>query len=470
MKIAIDNSSLDTKLEASDWRFSAAIVGLIKYFDYHQINYKMEYDYLLYNSKDIDESKYLSFVEYSYDDLHHKWVEKKLSQENLTDEDVKLLNEKLCNKNGSSNSIMQKVFKNIQYDGTNKSEILNILNENREELIRQTYGKRQNGYANYLSVNMKAPVELLKTKQNYCRILGYKCADEGRKSNALGYNFDKNNYVFEDEIEFDFIPFAFAGDGESFFINDNISIDKLKVTNSILSKKISSLSDDDKKDARKILFKSIEESADFIDYDVEVIYKEKNKDYFETLYIRKSAIEIFKQLRKDKFDYNSICFFYKVNDKYYINIQKKITNNILNNLVLDEIIELVLKDREKRDKRVLRNNNYIVDQMIKVNILIRGDIGMKDRLKGAYACAKQVIKVLPDNKISSYRQKLISAIIFKDYDKANQILLQLSNYSGIEFGFVYDLFENFEENKDLVYTFINALSKEGKKEENNIGV
>ena len=90
---------------------------------------------------------------------------------------------------------------------------------------------------------------------------------------------------------------------------------------------------------------------------------------------------------------------------------------------------------------------------------------MKDRLKGAYACAKKVVEVLPDNKVATYRQKLISTIIFKDYDRANQILLQLSNYSGIEFGFVYDLFENFEDNKDLVYTFINALVKDNKKVE-----
>lgn len=89
---------------------------------------------------------------------------------------------------------------------------------------------------------------------------------------------------------------------------------------------------------------------------------------------------------------------------------------------------------------------------------------MKDRLKGAFACAKQVSKAIESNKLDSYKQKLTSSIIFKDYDRVCQILLQLSNYSGIEFGFVYDLYDDFEENKDLAYTFINALSK---KSENN---
>lgn len=90
---------------------------------------------------------------------------------------------------------------------------------------------------------------------------------------------------------------------------------------------------------------------------------------------------------------------------------------------------------------------------------------MKDRLKGAFKNAKQVEEVLEINKLDSYRQKLTSSIIFKDYDRVCQILLQLSNYSGIEFNFVYDLFDDFESNKDLAYTFINALSKSSEKKE-----
>ena len=50
--------------------------------------------------------------------------------------------------------------------------------------------------------------------------------------------------------------------------------------------------------------------------------------------------------------------------------------------------------------------------------------------------------------------------MFKDYDRYCQVLLQLSNYSGVAFDFVYDLFEDFEKNKDVAYTFINALTPE----------
>nr|WP_051993130.1 type I CRISPR-associated protein Cas8a1/Csx8 [Clostridium sartagoforme] len=158
-------------------------------------------------------------------------------------------------------------------------------------------------------------------------------------------------------------------------------------------------------------------------------------------------------MAEENIDYKAFCFSYKVTDKYYINIQKKVTDCILNNLLLDNLIELFLKEKGR---------DYLVSQLIKINVLIRRDESMKDRLKGAYKNAKQVAEVLEVNKLDSYKQKLTSSIIFKDYDRVCQILLQLSNYSGVEFGFVYDLFDDFEENKDLAYTFINALTK--KKE------
>ena len=101
MKTIIENSNFNTKLESSDWRYSAAIVGLIKYFDYHQIEYKVEHDFILYNGKDIDENKYLEFVEHNYgEELHHKLVEDILLQEELSEEQIKILNEKLANKSG----------------------------------------------------------------------------------------------------------------------------------------------------------------------------------------------------------------------------------------------------------------------------------------------------------------------------------------------------------------------------------
>ncbi|MCS4472572.1 type I CRISPR-associated protein Cas8a1/Csx8 [Clostridium botulinum] len=453
MKTSIQNEKYDTMLEPSDWRFSAAIVGLLKYLNYHDLDYKIEEDYILYNSSSINEEKYLDFVEYKYgEELHHRAVENILSNEEITEEQLKLVNEKLV-----ANTVMKKNFGKIKCDNKNKKEILDIINKNRYELIRETYGKKDGGYKTYIKINMREAVKILQDTKNYCRLNGYACADEGRKSMSLGFNFNKSSYMAQDILEFDFIPFAFEGSRETFFINDNYTIQRLKTSNEILSKKIESdlEGESKRKDARQALFKAIMEASDFIRRDAEVILKDVSKDYFETLYIRKESIDIFKEFINEKIEYKSFCFSHKVTEKYYINIQKKVTENILNNVLLDELIEIFLKEK---------NRGYLVSQLIKINVLIRRDKTMKDRLKGAFACAKKVSKSIEGNKLDSYKQKLISSIIFKDYDRVCQILLQLSNYSGIEFGFVYDLYDDFEENKDLAYTFINALSK---KSENN---
>ena len=89
------------------------------------------------------------------------------------------------------------------------------------------------------------------------------------------------------------------------------------------------------------LFKGIIESSDFIEYDVEVIVKDRDKDYFETLYIRKQSIDILKKINERKIDYNSLCFSYKINDNYYIDIYKKVMECILNNTLLDDVIDLL---------------------------------------------------------------------------------------------------------------------------------
>lgn len=443
MKTSIEHEKYDTKLEASDWRFSAAIFGLIKYLRHHNFKFEVDDEYLYYNSQDICEEKYLEFVEYQYKyELHHTIIENKLSSDDISDEQIKIVNEKLV-----ANTIMKNTFKNIKFGGTNKEEILRLIESNRNELIKETYRNKSNMYKNYCNKN-----QLFNEDQDYCRLLGY-AIDAGKKGKSIGYNFSANTFVGTDILEFDFIPFAFGGDREAFFINDNITLERLENSNDMLKEKIKLDCEENKNlDVRRALFKGIIESSDFIDYDVEVIFKDRDKEYFETLYFRKDSIDILKQIK----NYKVFCFSHKVTDKYYINVQKEVTDSILNSVLVDELIELFLNDK---------NRSYLVKQLIDINVLIRSDKDMDERLKGAYACAKQVVKVIPQNKIDSYRQKLISSIILNDYDKVCKILLQLSNYSNIEFGFVYKLYDDFEKNKDLAYTFINALSK-GEEDKN----
>lgn len=463
MKTILENNTdFNVKLEPSDWRFSAAIVGLLEYFEYIdtlETSYKVEDEYILYNSELITKENYLKFVEKKYgENLHHKYVELNLEHYNQDNNEndntyiIKSINEKL-----SGNTIMKKIFKKIKFDGTNRDEILSLVNKHREELILETFRNKSDMYKNYCNTN-----QLFNENQKYCRLVGY-YIDAPKKGKSTGFGFNMSSFVGQDIQEFDFIPFAFINDRESLFINDNYEINRLTSAKQVFQEKIKAdienLELENKyRGIKYSLFKGIIESSDFIEYDVEVIVKDRDKDYFETLYIRKQSIDILKKINERKIDYNSLCFSYKINDNYYIDIYKKVMECILNNTLLDDVIDLLLKEKK---------NYYTVYQLININDLIRGEKIMDDKIrKIIHACANEVRNNIPENKLESYRQKLTSSIIFKDYDRVCQILLQLSGYSDVYFSFADELFMDFEKNKDIAYTFINALGKSNKFNEN----
>ncbi len=89
---------------------------------------------------------------------------------------------------------------------------------------------------------------------------------------------------------------------------------------------------------------------------------------------------------------------------------------------------------------------------------------MTFKQKKAYDSAVAVRKALSgkSNKIRSYEQRLISSISLRDYEKVQETLLHLSAYTQVEMEFLIDVFADFEENKNLVYTFINALGEKNK--------
>ena len=463
MKTILENNTdFNVKLEPSDWRFSAAIVGLLEYFEYIdplETSYKVEDEYILYNSELITKENYLKFVEKKYgENLHHKYVELNLEHYNQDNNEndntyiIKSINEKL-----SGNTIMKKIFKKIKFDGTNRDEILSLVNKHREELILETFRNKSDMYKNYCNTN-----QLFNENQKYCRLVGY-YIDAPKKGKSTGFGFNMSSFVGQDIQEFDFIPFAFINDRESLFINDNYEINRLTSAKQVFQEKIKAdienLELENKyRGIKYSLFKGIIESSDFIEYDVEVIVKDRDKDYFETLYIRKQSIDILKKINERKIDYNSLCFSYKINDNYYIDIYKKVMECILNNTLLDDVIDLLLKEKK---------NYYTVYQLININDLIRGEKIMDDKIrKIIHACANEVRNKIPENKLESYRQKLTSSIIFKDYDRVCQILLKLSGYSDVYFSFADELFMDFEKNKDIAYTFINALGKSNKINEN----
>lgn len=441
MKSIIENEKFNNKMETSDWRYSASIVGLIKYFDYlvamsYEVEsdlYEIDEDVIAYDSEKITEERYLLFVEYYFESaMHHKVIEQILNNSQFTEEQIKLVNDKL-----KANVIMKKVFVELKFSGENKESILQKINKNRLLLIKETYRSGKSLYANFANTN-----SLFVDPGVICRIQNYNI-DAPKKSKSISYNWNFKTYKFEDEKEFDFIPFAFSKSYEGFFINNNYSIKQLFDTNNLIS---------DSDNPRSTLFCDFKNSASFIDFDVEVIIKNRAADYFESLYIRKNAIKIFKEIE----DYKAIKMKYKVNDNYYRYFEKEVTDNILNNIKLDALIEILLKSKS--------NYSYNIKTLIKINTLIYGGDKMDKQMKSAYASAKRVMAQIPENKVNSYKQKLISAITFKDYERFCEILLQLSSYSGVVFDFAYDLFGNFDENKNIAYTFINALNNESNKD------
>jgi len=462
------------RIEPSDWRWSASIVGLSKYFDFYNIKYTVEDEYIEFDKNEIIREKYLKFVEGHFmDKMHHKVIEELLEIENPTDEQIKLVNEKLKNKQNSSNTIIKKNLGHFDYDGSNKREILELISEKRLEIIENTYINGKALYANFCNKG-----NFLEEKGSICRIIGY-YVDKGRKIKALSFGRDENNFVYNDSIYFDFIPFGFSKTREAFFINNNFTVDQLIKTNKV------DLLVDENLNISNLLYR-VKDSANYIDYDVEVIKKDREKDYYETVYIRKTSIDILKnidektqeaikfdikvkniigEVRQEKKDNKIVNKREKIGNNWYywLKIEKIITNSILNNLKIDYLIEKLFI--ENLDETNLLN--YKISHLIKINQLIyEGGKDMTLKQKKAYDAAVAVKKALSgkSNKIRSYEQRLISSISLREYEKVQEILLHLSAYTQVEMGFLIDIFKDFEGNKNLVYTFINTL---GEKKTNS---
>lgn len=440
LKETLENGYI--RMFPSDWRYSAAIVGLVRFFDAMDIKYEIDDDFMEYKLDDVigeeTQKKYLLFAEKFFaEGMHHKLIEELLSNDVLSNEQEKLVNEKL-----KANSVCKKIFEDIKYSTENSNEILKTINENRYELIRETYRNGKSMYAKFINTG-----KLFSDQEKISRLLGY-YVDLGKKSKSAAYYWNFNTFIASDEPEFDFIPFAFSKSREGFFINNNYSIAELLRANDKLQEGLDDADEEGLKRPREVLFKTTGKSAAFIDYDVEVIIKKQEEDYFKTLYIRSSAIEIFKNIKEDY--YKTITYPCKC-DSEYIPVEEIVTNSIINKIYLDFLIEKLLKDKN--------NHDYLISRLIIINNLIYGGSGMDDKLDRARKTAYMVKQSIESNKVTAYRQKLISAVVFKDYDRFCEILLQLASYSGVVFNFAYDLFDDFEGNKNVAYAFVNGLNE-----------
>lgn len=209
------------------------------------------------------------------------------------------------------------------------------------------------------------------------------------------------------------------------------------------------------------------------------------------MFLRNSAIKIFGKISDLKDDnifkaINSPC---KLRTDEYEPILDEVIDCTLYSKYLDYLIDKLLRDGSKEKNKdnkenKIDNHSFLISQLIRINQKIYEGVDimvnnkkekkqfekeekqMNSNLKNAQESAEKVVNKLIDTprKIDAYRNKLISCLTFKDYEKFSVTLLQLSSYSSVTFDFAYYLFKDFEKNKNLAYTFVNALRV---KEDNN---
>lgn len=466
MKTTINYYGYDTLLQPTDWRAAAAVVGLCKYFDHFRIDYKILYnvdekpenyihgfDGIIYKSDSITEEKYLDFVESYFEKyMTHSTILSILGNDEFSDEQIKMVNDLV-----KSKTVLKGLLGKIKFDGTNKAVFISTIEENREEIIKTIFKNGNNLYKNYCNERL-----IFTDDNSTCRLRGYN-VDKDRKTSILGFCFSKESFDANDILEFDFIPFAFSNPNmrETYFVNNNFSVESLVNTNRAFSEQFSNT--EGKGDKNKLLL-VLQNSKDYISYDVEIISKSQDDAFYSTLFVR---LERLKKLRE--LSGKSLYLVKKINDDYWFNLEREVYMRCLNNVLLDDVILRMLKFYFDDNS----NKGYIksrTDLLIDINISWKGNKIM-DEINSARICgfkaSQELIRLKSSNKINSYKQKLISALCAHDYDRAKEVILSLSAYVGMEFSFFYKFLENAEENKDIAFAFASALTETNSKNSEN---
>ena len=466
MKTTINYYGYNTLLQPTDWRAAAAVVGLCKYFDHFRIDYKILYnvdekpenyihgfDGIIYKSDSITEEKYLDFVESYFEKyMTHSTILSILGNDEFSDEQIKMVNDLV-----KSKTVLKGLLGKTKFDGTNKAVFISTIEENREEIIKTIFKNGNNLYKNYCNERL-----IFTDDNSTCRLRGYN-VDKDRKTSILGFCFSKESFDANDILEFDFIPFAFSNPDmrETYFVNNNFSVESLVNTNRAFSEQLSNT--EGKGDKNKLLL-VLQNSKDYISYDVEIISKSQDDAFYSTLFVR---LERLKKLRE--LSGKSLYLVKKINDDYWFNLEREVYMRCLNNVLLDDVILRMLKFYFDDNS----NKGYIksrTDLLIDINISWKGNKIM-DEINSARICgfkaSQELIRLKSSNKINSYKQKIISALCAHDYDRAKEVILSLSAYVGMEFSFFYKFLENAEENKDIAFAFASALTETNSKNSEN---
>lgn len=473
MRVILKNQEFDTLLLPIEWRYSASVVGLVRFFDYleekedkklyyvtkrgeHPEVYEAIGGYIegiKYNQAELTEKRYLDFCEYYFsNDFQHVLVKKKLNySEEFSDEQIGEINNLLTGKD--SNSILKKTFDKKKFDGFNKDIILEILETNRNQLIKETFRNKKSLYRNFANTN-----KLLSDVNQHCRLLGYDI-DENRKSKSISYRFDTDTFMAQDIKEFDFIPFAFTHTYVGFFVNNNRNIRELVQTNNrieeIMSKENEIRNNKEIRDGEKTkLIKGMIELNSFFDFDVEIIQKDRNNELFDTLFLRKNSLKRLKEIYQN----HNLRFVHQYNFNYYLNVEEELIYRCMNNVLLDDLIERLLVISRMKDKEYA---SRIIEKLIDINVSWKevqnlNEITTRAKSTGYYV-GQALISKSGENKARSYKNKLINAIVAHDYDRVKEIILQLSGFLGREISTIYDMIDYPELASDIAISFANSI-------------
>ena len=159
----VGNKHYNALLQPTEWRYSAAALGLLKFLkfcncDYELLNNCSEkpeeaiygFDGIFYDESCITEENYLLFAEdYFKSDMTHIIILNTLKKDEFTDEDVKKVNDLI-----KSKTVLKKVMGNVKFDGTNKEAVVSLIEENRLEIIKSIFRYGKNLYSDYCNSNL----------------------------------------------------------------------------------------------------------------------------------------------------------------------------------------------------------------------------------------------------------------------------------------------------------------------------
>ena len=300
----------------------------------------------------------------------------------------------------------------------------------------------------------------------HCRLLSYDL-DENRKSKAASYYFDTSTFIASDIYEFDFIPFAFTYTKIGFFVNSNTSIEALVKCNNQLKEKMDVeeqiinnrvIRDGD----QTKLIKAMLHSDDFLNCDVEIICKDREQESFDTMLIRKQALQRLKKI----YDNYNLRYVHKYNYNYWLNVEEELIRCCLNYTYLDKLLEqLLLLSRMDTESRTIQ----IIQPLVQINMEWKGvNQTMQDTIERAkkvgYYIGKTIKEKNGENKVKSYKNKLINATVSHDRERVLEIMLQLSGYTDGEISTIYDILDNPDNWSDIAISFTNAMIPYTKKE------